>query len=103
MPSIPTPCTNCLRFHYGTCYEAPKQCQECGGFNHIERYCPNKKRVARTPGETWPGTRRWCEMWALDDDPELRQKVLTAIKTSPGCAIWVNGQCIYQGNESHFN
>lgn len=102
MPTL-VPCTNCLRFHYGPCREAPRQCHQCGGFNHIERYCPHQKGVTITRGEPLPGTRRWCEMWGLDDDDELKRKVLNAIKTSPGRAIWVNNQCIYKPNEKHFN
>jgi hypothetical protein len=102
MQSVPAPCTNCLRFHYGTCYDAPKQCHKCGGFNHIERYCPYGRRLMVNKGEPLPGTRTWCEMWGLDHDPELRHKVLTAIKTSPGCAIWVNNECIYGANAKYF-
>jgi len=101
MPNIPVPCMNCPRFHYGTCYEAPKQCHECGGFNHIERYCPSRRRVTISRGEPLPGTRSWCEMWNLDDDPELKKRILNALKTTPSCAIWVNDQCIYRGNETH--
>lgn len=102
MPKFPIPCTNCLRFHYGGCYEAPKQCYECGGFNHIERYCPCKARVTVNRDEPLPGTHAWCNMWNLNDDPELKQKVLAAIKTSPSSAIWVNDECIYRGSERHF-
>ena len=98
----PVPCTNCLRFHYGTCHEAPKQCFECGGFNHIERYCPSKQRVTTTRGEPLPGSRRWCEMHGLDNDPELKRKILNALKVSPGSAIWVNDECIYRGNDRNF-
>jgi hypothetical protein len=75
MPNILVPCTNCLRSHYGDCYEAPKQFHECGGFNHIERYCSGKKRVTIPRGDLLPGTRRWCETLGLNDDPELKAKV----------------------------
>lgn len=103
MPNIPVPCTNCLRFHYGPCWEAPKQCFQCGGFNHIERYCPRGRRIPTDRGGPLPGTLLWCEMNSLNDDPDLKRKVLDALKTSPGCSIWVNDRCIYQGNERHFN
>lgn len=102
MPNIPVPCTNCLRFHYGPCREAPKQCFRCGGFNHIERYCPLGRRVPIDQRSPLPGTRAWCQMFGLDGDAELRKKVLDALKTSPGCSIWVNERCIYRGNERHF-
>jgi len=102
MPTIPIPCTNCLRFHYGVCYDPPKQCYRCGGSSHIERYCPHKRRIQNDPGEPLPGTRAWCDKHGLDHDPELKRKILNAIKTSPGCAIWVNDVCIYGGNQQHF-
>lgn len=102
MPTIPVPCTNCFRFHYGVCYERPKQCRDCGGINHMERYCPNKNKMIWKQGEPLPGTFKWCEMWGLNDDLDLKAKVLTAIKTYPGTAIWVNQVCIYQGNNRFF-
>lgn len=68
MSNVPMPCTNCLRFHYGICREAPKQCFHCGVFNHIERYCPRSRRVHIDRGRSLPGTRAWCEIFALDDD-----------------------------------
>jgi hypothetical protein len=98
----PVPCTNCLRFHYGPCYEAPKKCFQCGGFNHIERYCPSKQRVRTTRGKPLPGSRRWCEMHGLDNDLELKRKILNALKVSPGSAIWVNDECIYRGKDQNF-
>jgi hypothetical protein len=102
MPTIPVPCTNCLRFHYGVCYDPPKQCYRCGGSSHIERYCPHRRRIQNDPGEPLPGTRAWCDKHGLDHDPELKWKILNAIKTSPGCAIWVNDECIYGGNQQYF-
>jgi hypothetical protein len=102
MPNNPAPCTNCLRFHYGVCREAPKQCFQCGGLNHIERYCPLGRRVPTERKGPLPGTRVWCEMFGVNDDPDLKNKVLNALKTAPGCSIWVNERCIYQGNEKHF-
>jgi hypothetical protein len=101
MLNIPVPCTNCLRFHYGPCWEAPKQCFRCGGFNHIERYCRDR-RIRTDRRGPLPGTLRWCEMHGLNDDPELKREILEALKTSPGCSIWVNDRCIHQGNERHF-
>jgi hypothetical protein len=103
MPNMPAPCTNCLRFHYGICWEAPKQCFQCGGFNHIERYCPRQRRVQVDSGGLLPGTSAWCNKNGLTNDPELKQRVLNAIKTSPGCAIWLDGVCIYGGNQRHFS
>lgn len=103
MPNIPAPCTNCLRFHYGVCWERPKQCFQCGGFNHIERYCPYQRRVQVNSGGPLPGTREWCDRHGLDSYPELKRRILNAIKTSPGCAIWLDGVCIYGGNQRHFS
>ncbi|KAG4441888.1 hypothetical protein IFR05_002629 [Cadophora sp. M221] len=101
---MPTPCTNCLRFHYGECRESVKQCFECKGFNHIERYCPNKKnQIRRITGEPLAGTRAWCEMHGLQHDLELKKRVLNALKISPGSAIYVNDVCIYLGTERHFD
>ncbi|KAH7333155.1 hypothetical protein BKA65DRAFT_479721 [Rhexocercosporidium sp. MPI-PUGE-AT-0058] len=101
---MPTPCTNCLRFHYGECRESAKQCFECHGFNHIERYCPNKKnQIKRVAGEPLAGTKRWCEMHGLQHDPELKKRILNALKTNPGSAIYVNNICIYLGTEKHFD
>jgi hypothetical protein len=97
------PCTNCLRFHYGTCYEQPKQCRDCGGINHIERYCPHRNQVTTTPGQPLPGTRAWCDYWNLNDDPEMKKKILNALKTNASSAIWVNNQCIYPGHDKHFS
>jgi hypothetical protein len=104
MPTIPIPCTNCLRFHYGVCAEAPKECFQCRGINHIERYCPRRRRVRNDPGEPLPGTRAWCDKHGLNDgaDLELKWKIRNAIKTSPGCAIWLDGLCLYGGNQRHF-
>ena len=102
MPTIPVPCTNCLRFHYGICREAPKQCFRCGVVNHIERYCPYDRRVPIMQRGPLPGTARWCELNGLNNDLELKRKVLNALKTSPGCSIWVNERCIHAGNEHHF-
>lgn len=96
MPSVPIPCTNCKRFHYGTCFNEPRQCQDCGDLIHIERYCPERRRVRWIDGPK-PGTRNWCTMWGLDDDYRLREKVLAAIKNSPDSAIWIDGRCIYEG------
>ena len=103
MPNVPVPCTNCLRFHYGVCREPPKQCFECGVMNHIERYCPSKRRLPVDRGEPLPGTRAWCNHHRLDDDPDLKYKILNTIKTSPGCAIWLDGVRIYRGKECHFS
>jgi hypothetical protein len=102
MPSIPVPCTNCLRFHYGACREAPKQCYQCGGFNHIRRYCPRGRRVPIDWRGPLPGTGPWCEMFDLNGNPQLKRKVLDALKSSPDCPIWVGSRCIYAGNERHF-
>jgi hypothetical protein len=101
---MPAPCKNCLRFHYGPCWEAKKVCHCCGGINHIERYCPSNNRngIKATRGEPLPGTRQWCEMYGLDNDPELKRKILTALKTSPSSAIYVNGVCLYAGTDKHF-
>lgn len=101
---MPTPCTNCVRFHYGPCRQAPKQCYICGGINHIQRYCPNQKHTIHyVRGEPLAGTARWCEMHGLNDDPELKQRVLQALKTTPGSAIHINGVCIYRGYDKHFS
>lgn len=101
---MPTPCTNCLRFHYGECWEPVRQCHECQGFNHIERYCPNKKgQIKHVRGEPLAGTRSWCEMHGLHHDPELKRRVLMALKTDPGSAIYVNDVCIYLGSVKHFD
>lgn len=104
MHTIPIPCTNCLRFHYGVCTEAPKECFQCGGINHIERYCPRRRRVRIDPSEPLPGTRAWCDKHGLNDGAglELKWKIRNAIKTSPGCAIWLDGICLYGGNQRHF-
>lgn len=102
MPKIPAPFTNCLRFHYGVCRERPKQCFRCGDFNHIERYCPHNRCIQVYPGEPLPGTRVWCDKYALNNDPELKQKILNTIKASPGCAIWLNNVCIYGAKQVHF-
>lgn len=104
MPKIPVPCTNCRRFHYGACYDRPKECFNCGGFNHMARYCPRKRHIQVNPGEPLPGTRPWCSKYGLDNDPELKQRILQTIKTSPGCAVWLNNVCIYGGaREHHFS
>jgi hypothetical protein len=42
-------------------------------------------------------------MHGLHADPQLKQKILNALKTSPGSPIWVNGICIYRGYEKHFD
>jgi hypothetical protein len=101
---MPAPCKNCLRFHYGPCWEREKVCHCCGGINHIERYCPSNTRngIKATRGELLPGTRQWCEMHGLDNDPELKRKILNALKTSPSSAIYVNGVCLYAGTDKHF-
>ncbi|KAH8601579.1 hypothetical protein B0O99DRAFT_195713 [Bisporella sp. PMI_857] len=101
MPSAPVPCTNCRGFHYGPCHHGPRICHQCGGLNHIERYCPRKSRV-RYRGPL-PGTRRWCRKWDLDNDPVLCDRILNSIKISPGSAISYNGKCIYEGQERHFH
>lgn len=105
MPNLPIPCINCLRFHFGTCREFPKQCFQCGRMNHIERFCPQRliPHFRWNPKEPIPGTREWCKKYQLDRDPELRQRIINAIKASPGCAIWLNGAPIYSGNEQHFS
>ena len=102
MPNVPVPCTNCLRFHYGVCREPPRQCFGCGVMNHIERYCPCNRRLQVDRGEPLPGTRAWCNNYCLDKDPDLKLKILNTIKTSPGCAVWLEGVRIYRGNERHF-
>jgi hypothetical protein len=56
-----------------------------------------------TQGEPLAGTRAWCEMHDLHLDPDLKQKVLQALKISPGTAIHINGICIYRGQEKHFS
>ncbi|PVH72758.1 hypothetical protein DL98DRAFT_595700 [Cadophora sp. DSE1049] len=97
-------CTNCVRFHYGRCREPVKQCFECKGYNHIERYCPNRKnQIKRVAGEPLAGTRAWIEMHGLQHDPELKKRVLNALKNNPGIAIYVNDRCIYLGTEKHFD
>jgi len=58
--------------------------------------------IQRVKGEPLAGTRQWCDMHGLNEDPELKQKILQALKTSPGSAIYVNGICIYRGNDKHF-
>jgi len=73
MGKAPVPCTNCLRFHYGGCKEEAKDCHECGGLNHLERYCPSRRRVIVPNGEPLPGTVSWCRMWELEG--EIRDKV----------------------------
>ncbi|KAK0111090.1 hypothetical protein ONS95_001468 [Cadophora gregata] len=101
---MPAACTNCIRFHYGECRERVKQCFECKGYNHIERYCPNRKnQIRRVAGEPLAGTRAWIEMHGLQHDPELKKRVLNALKTNPGSAIFVNEICIYVGTEKHFD
>jgi hypothetical protein len=103
MPTIPLPCTNCFSFHYGVCRKVPKQCFHCGGLNHIQRYCPWRRRVRIDRRAPLPGTRIWCEMFGLNEDRKLKRKVLDALKKSPDSPIWINGECIYSGNEHHFN
>jgi hypothetical protein len=103
MHTTPVPCTNCLRFHYGVCRERPKQCFQCGEFNHIERYCPHRRRVRVYPYQPLLGTRAWCDQHGLNNNPELKHKILNAIKCSPGCAIWLDGVCIHGGNHLHFS
>ncbi len=102
---MPAPCTNCVRFHYGPCIEEPKRCYHCNGWSHIERYCPRRKgRVIRQiEGEPLPGTRAWCDFYGLDDDPELKSRVLQTLKTDPSSAININGVCIYGGNVKSFS
>jgi hypothetical protein len=102
---MPAPCTNCVRFHYGPCRADPKRCYHCNGWGHIERYCPRRKgRVIRQiEGEPLPGTRAWCDFLGLNDDPELKSRVLQTLKTDPGSAINVNGVCIYGGNAKSFS
>lgn len=105
MPNLPLPCTNCLRFHFGACRVSPKQCYQCGDMNHIERFCPKEQipRFQWNPDEPIPGTRTWCEKHQLDRDPHVRQRIINAIKKLPGCAIWLNGEQIYSGNQRHFS
>ena len=100
---MPNACVNCVRFHYGQCREPIRQCRVCDGFGHIERYCPNNKVVIRrVSGESLPGTREWCKYHGLNNDPELKRKVLQALKSTPGSAITINGVCIYRGNNRNF-
>ncbi|KAJ5040261.1 uncharacterized protein L3040_005921 [Drepanopeziza brunnea f. sp. 'multigermtubi'] len=100
---MPRPCSNCVRFHYGECNNTIKQCFECDGFGHIDRYCPNRKNnIYCFKGEPLAGTRRWCERHGLNDDPELKRRILNALKTNPGSVIFVNDRCIYRGCEKHF-
>lgn len=101
---MPAPCTNCVRFHYGPCKEKPKRCYKCDGWDHIERYCPKHRgRVIRQlEGEPLPGTRAWCDFHGLNDDPELKSRVLQALKTDPGSAININGVCVYGGSARSF-
>lgn len=103
MRAIQAPCKNCLRFHYGVCREPPKQCFKCGEFNHIVRYCPHRQRVRVNSYEPLLGTRAWCIKHGLDKNPDLKHKILDTIKSSPGCAIWLDGVCIHSGNQSHFS
>lgn len=106
---MPTPCTNCLRFHFGLCNDPPRQCRICWGWNHIERYCPSNTRnnfVRHERGEPLAGTEAWCERYGLNDDTpedhELKFRVLQALKTNPGSAIHINGVCIYGGSSKSF-
>ncbi|KAF4624505.1 hypothetical protein G7Y89_g13665 [Cudoniella acicularis] len=41
-------------------------------------------------------------MHGLDADPELKNRILQALKVSPGSAIFVNGIRIYRGYEQYF-
>ncbi|PBP24470.1 hypothetical protein BUE80_DR004775 [Diplocarpon rosae] len=101
---MPTPCPNCIRFHYGECNNEIKQCFECHGFGHLERYCPNRRNnIQYIRGQPLAGTRSWCEMHGLDNDPELKKRILNALKTNPGSAIYVKDVCIYVGSEKHFD
>lgn len=100
---MPKPCPNCVRFHYGECSAATKQCYVCSGFGHLDRYCPNRRNnIRRVKGEPLAGTRSWCKLHGLNNDPELKKRVLAALKTNPGSAIYVDGVCIHAGNERHF-
>ncbi|CAL3968221.1 unnamed protein product [Diplocarpon coronariae] len=101
---MPTPCPNCIRFHYGECNNEIKQCFECQGFGHLERYCPNRRvHIQHIPGQPLAGTRSWCEMHGLDSDPELKKRILNALKMNPGSALFINNVCIYTGSEKHFD
>jgi hypothetical protein len=101
---MPAPCTNCVLFHYGPCRDPARQCYGCGGWNHLDRYCPNRGHIIRRlPGEPLPGTRAWYEFHGLNDDPRLKSKILQALKTDPGSAIHVNGVCIYGGITKTFS
>jgi len=102
---MPTPCTNCIVFHYGLCKYPPRQCRICCGWGHIERYCPSNPtghNVRREHGEPLAGTRAWCERYGLDADPDLKFQVLQALKTNPGSAIHINGVCIYGGSSKSY-
>ncbi len=94
---------NCVRFHYGQCYNETRVCHECGGKNHIERYCPSRNTIFKVCGEPLAGTRAWCDWHGLNADPTLKAKILQSLKTTPGSAIYVNGTCIYRGHEKHFD
>jgi hypothetical protein len=106
---MPTPCANCVGFHYGPCNHSPRQCHNCWGWNHIERYCPGNYRNGIRPerGQPLAGTKKWCDRYGLNDDtPEdhdLKFQILQALKTNPGSAIHLNGICIYSGSSKSFS
>lgn len=80
-----------------------KQCYECGGSNHIERYCPNRMSIQHVRGEPLAGTRKWIEKHDLDRDPRTRDRILHALRAAPGSAIFKDGVCIYPGIDKHFS
>jgi hypothetical protein len=100
---MPIPCSNCIRFHYGPCRDPMKQCFLYGGYQHLDHYCPNRRgNIRHTTGEQLAGTRKWCAEHELNNDPRLKARILSTLKTEPGSSIWLDRICIYGGSARHF-
>jgi hypothetical protein len=97
------PCRNCRRLHFGPCRNEARTCWDCGSLGHIQRYCPERpRRLARLNENLEPGSWEWCTSLGLNNDPPLMNKILATIIELPGSTIYVNDECIYRGNQTHF-
>lgn len=67
------------------------------------RYCPRKPAQRRYDGTPLTGTRVWCEQYGLNEDPELRRRVLDTLKSFPGAGIFIDEACIVQGKQFHLS
>lgn len=68
------------------------------------RYCGRRQQQRYSAsGEALPGTRLWCEQYGLNEDADLKRRVLEALKSSQGAAIFLDDDCILQGKQIYLS